>query len=98
MASGKKGRSNMKIVTVNVPKSYLDAIAVLIRLNDGLFPSRSELVRVAVRKKLLMDMKMSENVEIVEKYDEVNFVRVPIESMDGNREFKQYKIIRRLEY
>ena len=90
----KIGRSNMKVVTVNVPESYLEAIAKLISEDEGLYPSRSELLRVAVRKKLLQDMKMRENVAIVEEYDEVNLVRVPL----ANNEFKEYKIVRRLEY
>jgi hypothetical protein len=38
----------------------------------------------------------------VEELDDKNFVRVPIEKMDENnepvREFKTYKIIKRLEY
>jgi len=38
----------MKIVTVNVPESYIDAINKLIG-RDGLYPSRSELIRCAVR-------------------------------------------------
>ena len=94
MASGKKGRANMQIVTVNVPESYLEMIRILLNLEDGTFPSRSELIRVAVRNRLLIDMKMRENIEIVEPYDEVNFVRVPL----ANNEFKEYKIVRRLEY
>ena len=99
MASGKKGRSNMKVVTVNVPESYLESIQIVINGEDGLYPSRSELVRVAVRNALIIDMKMLVIKPIVEEYDEENFVRVPIESGDGVvREFKQYKIIRRLEH
>jgi hypothetical protein len=38
----------------------------------------------------------------IEKIDDKNFVRVPIEKMDENnepvREFKTYKIVKRLEY
>ena len=99
MASGKTGRSNMKVITVNVPESYLESIKILLSLEDGLFPSRSELIRVAVRNALLIDMSLVIPSPIVEEYDEENFVRVPIESGDGVvREFKQYKIIRRLEY
>jgi Arc/MetJ-type ribon-helix-helix transcriptional regulator len=36
----------MKIVTINVPQSYLDAVQALIDL--GLYNSRSEVVRVAL--------------------------------------------------
>lgn len=38
----------------------------------------------------------------IEKFDEKNYVRVPIKTVDENdepvREFKTYKIVRRLEY
>ncbi len=99
----------MKIVTVNVPESYLGAINKLIGEN-GLYPSRSELIRVAVRDFLLREIKMANNMakyneqedEAEEDFDEENFVRVPIEKVNEKsepiREFKAYKIIKRLEY
>ena len=96
----------MKIVTVNVPESYLESIKRLIGEN-GLYPSRSELIRVAVREFLIKELRRANEMikykEVqVEKLDDKNFVRVPIEKMDENnepvREFKTYKIIKRLEY
>lgn len=99
----------MKIVTVNVPESYLGAINKLIGEN-GLYPSRSELIRVAVRDFLLRELKMAKNMakydrseeETEEDFDEENFVRVPIEKVNENsepiREFKTYKILKRLEH
>ena len=99
----------MKIVTVNVPESYLGAINKLIGEN-GFYPSRSELIRVAVRDFLLRELKMANNMakyneaeeEAEEDFDEENFVRVPIEKVNEKsepiREFKAYKIIKRLEY
>ncbi|MHA1931480.1 MAG: ribbon-helix-helix domain-containing protein [Promethearchaeota archaeon] len=96
----------MKIVTVNIPESYLESIKRLIGEN-GLYPSRSELIRVAVREFLIKELRRAnemikyKEVEI-EKLDDKNFVRVPIEKMDENnepvREFKTYKIVKRLEY
>lgn len=53
----------MKIVTVNVPESYIDAIGKLIGEN-GLYPSRSELIRVAVREFLLKELRMAKNWSI----------------------------------
>jgi len=95
----------MKIVTVNVPESYIEAIKKLVG-RDGLYPSRSELIRVAVREFLLKELKLAENmakyekVEIIEDFDEENFVRVPIESKDENgdeiRTLKTYKILKKL--
>ncbi len=96
----------MKIVTVNIPESYLDSIERLIGEN-GLYPSRSELIRCAVREFLIKELRNANEMikykEIeVEELDDKNFVRVPIEKMDENnepvREFKTYKIVKRLEY
>ncbi|MHA2180163.1 MAG: ribbon-helix-helix domain-containing protein [Promethearchaeota archaeon] len=96
----------MKIVTVNIPESYLESIKRLIG-DNGLYPSRSELIRCAVREFLIKELRRAtelikyKEVEI-EKLDDKNFVRVPIEKMDENnepvREFKTYKIVKRLEY
>jgi Arc/MetJ-type ribon-helix-helix transcriptional regulator len=99
-------RNDLKIVTVNIPESYLESIERLIGEN-GLYPSRSELIRVAVREFLIKELRRANEMikfkEIeVEKLDDKNFVRVPIEKMDENnepvREFKTYKIVKRLEY
>lgn len=96
----------MKIVTVNIPETYLESIKRLIGEN-GLYPSRSELIRCAVRDFLIKELKNANEIirykEVeVEKLDDKNYVRVPIEKMDKNnepvREFKTYKIIKRLEY
>lgn len=83
----------MKIVTVNVPESYITLINKLIG-NNGLYPSRSELIRCAVRKFLLKELKMAKNLikhrktESEDVFDDKNYVRV------GN---KKIKIIRRLD-
>ncbi|MFW9827511.1 MAG: ribbon-helix-helix domain-containing protein [Candidatus Thorarchaeota archaeon] len=96
----------MKIVTVNIPETYLDSIEKLVGEN-GLYPSRSELIRVAVRDFLLRELKIADNIarykeSEIEDFDNENFVRVPVERLDENdepvREFKTYKIIKRLEY
>lgn len=99
----------MKIVTVNVPESYVDAIKKLVG-REGIYPSRSELIRVAVREFLLKELKMEEELEKYgetnshedEDFDDENFVRIPIKETneDGEEEYtgKQivYKIIKRL--
>ena len=96
----------MKIVTVNVPESYIGAINKLIGQN-GLYPSRSELIRCAVREFLLKELKMANNMAkynetVIDDFDDKNFVRVPIEGVNEAsepvREFKTYKIIKRLEH
>ncbi|UCD02037.1 MAG: ribbon-helix-helix protein, CopG family [Promethearchaeota archaeon] len=96
----------MKIVTVNIPESYLDSIEKLVGEN-GLYPSRSELIRVAVRDFLLRELKMANDLAKyketeIEDFDEEHYVRVPVERLNEKdepvREFKTYKIIKRLEY
>ena len=96
----------MKIVTVNVPESYIDAINKLIGQN-GLYPSRSELIRCAVRAFLIKELKLADDMakysEVeIDDFDDENFVRVPIESVNEKsepvREFRTYKILKRLEH
>ncbi len=96
----------MKIVTVNVPESYIGAINKLIGEN-GLYPSRSELIRCAVREFLLKELRLAKNLpdyneSEVENYDKEKFVRVPVVDSDNKKspvqEFKTYKIIKRLEF
>ena len=96
----------MKICTVNIPESYLDAIDELTG-DGGLYPSRSELIRCAVRKFLLCELervkKMEKYEEFEEKpeFDSKKYVKIPIEKDNENnnepvREFRTYKIIRKL--
>lgn len=99
----------LKIVTVNVPESYIEAIKKLVGEN-GLYPSRSELIRCAVREFLLKEFKMANKMmgkeeeidDYEDDYDPKNFVRVPVTHKNANnepvREFKTYKIIKRLEH
>ena len=95
----------MKIVTVNVPESYIDAIEKLIGEN-GLYPSRSELIRCAVREFLLKELRMAKNIAKydepeIDDFDHEHYVKVPVKGDDKKgepvREFKTYKILRRLE-
>jgi Arc/MetJ-type ribon-helix-helix transcriptional regulator len=96
----------MKIVTVNIPEAYLEAIEELTG-DDGLYPSRSELIRCAVRKFLLKELKIVKNMEKLElreeesEFDDKKYVKIPIEREEKDnsepvREFKTYKILRKL--
>lgn len=98
----------MKIVTVNVPESYLDAIEKLTG-NDGLYPSRSELIRCAVKDFLLKELTMAKKFSKYNKKEDYeegmsdsDYVRVPVkrtnEKNESVNDFKTYKIIKRLEY
>ncbi|MHA1294078.1 MAG: ribbon-helix-helix domain-containing protein [Promethearchaeota archaeon] len=51
----------MKIITINLPTRYLTAIQVL---NDlGIYPSRSEAIRIALRDFLSKELKMYNELE-----------------------------------
>ncbi|GAH42453.1 unnamed protein product [marine sediment metagenome] len=51
----------MKIITINLPEKYLEAIQTL---NDlGVYPSRSEAIRTALSQFLSDELKMFENLE-----------------------------------
>jgi len=51
----------MKIITINLPEKYISAIQIL---NDlGLYPSRSEAVRVALRDFLSNELKFYQEIE-----------------------------------
>jgi len=97
----------MRIVTINIPESYLDAIAELVG-EKGLYPSRSELIRVAVRQFLLKELEIAKKMEKnnmehkkEQDFDETKYVRIPIDKIDKEknepvREYKIYKILRKL--
>jgi Arc/MetJ-type ribon-helix-helix transcriptional regulator len=51
----------MKIITINLPEKYLSAIQIL---NDlGIYPSRSEAIRIALRDFLANELKMAQDLE-----------------------------------
>jgi len=51
----------MKIITINLPEKYLEAIQTL---NDlGVYPSRSEAIRTALSEFLGDELKMFENLD-----------------------------------
>lgn len=51
----------MKIITINLPQRYLDAIACLTNL--GYYPSRSEAIRSALREFLGPELDMFSKLE-----------------------------------
>jgi Arc/MetJ-type ribon-helix-helix transcriptional regulator len=51
----------MKIITINLPEKYLQAIQVL---NDmGVYPSRSEAIRIALGDFLSKELKMYNDLD-----------------------------------
>ena len=93
--------NTIKIITVNLNQRVLEIIDTLTG-KSGLYPSRSELIRVAVRDWLVSELK---DLDAFRKYqqrkdkstlsiktiDESQFVQVPI----SETEFKTYTLIQR---
>jgi len=51
----------LKIITINLPEKYLQAIQIL---NDmGVYPSRSEAIRIALHQFLAKELKMFKDLE-----------------------------------
>jgi Arc/MetJ-type ribon-helix-helix transcriptional regulator len=51
----------MKIITINLPEKYLQAIQIL---NDmGVYPSRSEAIRIALHDFLAKELKMYKDLD-----------------------------------
>lgn len=44
----------MRLVTVHLPKSYIEGLEVLVK--DNIYPNRSEAIRVAVRDMLKAEL------------------------------------------
>lgn len=97
----------MKIITVNLPVKDIKTIKGLVGEN-GLYPSRSELIRVAIRDFLIKELKLVKEFpkfraeysteEIIKDNFEIDsdkdFVRVPIEKMIDGHTIKSYKTYR----
>lgn len=84
----------MKIVTVNVPESYVEIISKLVG-KDKLYFSRSELIRAAVREFIKKELKIAENLIkwIPPERDDDTIVNIP----NGDGTYSTANIIRRLE-
>ncbi len=51
----------MQIITINLPEKYLDAIRIL---NErGVYPSRSEAIRIALKEFLTEELKLYQELE-----------------------------------
>jgi len=88
----------MRIITVNLPISYIKAIATLTG-TDALYSSRSELIRVAVRDFLLSELEAAKQFQVfqVQKTrilptpQEQGTVRVPL----GDGAYKTYTLVKK---
>jgi len=69
----------MKVLTCNLPESYLNAIAILTRNKNGIYPSRSELIRVAVREFLIKELKAGKTFAKFPQSEFSKFYPPPVE-------------------
>lgn len=95
----------MNIITVNLPVPYLKTIELLVG-DHGLYPSRSELIRVAIRDFLIKELKIAKNMpkfkepkaDIPQKQEADDlYVKIPTTKTIGTetiKEYKTYKIVR----
>lgn len=102
----------MRVLTVNLPISYLNAIAKLTG-EDGICPSRSELIRVAVREFLINELEAAKSFAdfqkksqfsalyppVIKEESKPETVKVPLKKNSENEviEYKEYRIIPRCE-
>ena len=68
-----------QIVTINIPDAYISAFESLIKL--GLFNSRSEIVREALKEFLENEKQLNEDLEIE------NFAKIQSVKSNHNPEF-----------
>ncbi len=98
----------MKIITVNLPVNYLNAIASLVG-EKGLYPSRSELARVAIREFLIKELEAVKfftqlqntmpKAQDVQDNSEI-FIQLPVDNEpilheNGDQMIKTYRIIKK---
>lgn len=84
---------NMKIITVNLTVESIETIKLLIGEN-GLFPSRSELMRAAIRDFLKSELEIVKKLNLVtEKKKEK--IHIPMGIVDGKQTYKIVKIIQK---
>ena len=91
---------------MNLPLAYLKAIDNLTGA-EGLYPSRSELIRVAVRDFLISELQTAKSfanyhekkqkVQELPKIDENLYVRIPVgnDPVDGQPEYKTFRIVKK---
>lgn len=88
----------VKIITVNLPVNDIKTIKGLVGEN-GLYPSRSELIRVAIRDFLVKELHVAKSFFSTERSDDVfnetepdkNLVRIPY----SDNTYKTFKIIQK---
>ena len=97
----------MRIITVNLPEKILYTIDNLTGPTN-LYPSRSELIRIAVRDFLISEIQTAKSFanyhekkqkiqNDVTELDPTQFVRIPIGNcpVDGTPEYQTFRIVKK---
>lgn len=99
----------MRVITANLPISYIKTIKSLTTGEKRVFPSRSELIRVAIRDFLIKEVEGAENFikfqskftkvysPKIEKDEEEGTIKVPLATNSQGEvlEYKTYNVIQR---
>ena len=86
----------MRIITINIPETYVAALAMLVGDTEN-YSSRSELVRAAVRQFLMQNYTAKKPVKPVITPESLlpNLVHVPMGEIDGRIVYKTYKKVKK---
>lgn len=86
----------MKIITVNIPETYIAALAMLVGDGEN-FSSRSELIRAAVRQFLIKYYTTNKPLKPTVTPDSLlpNLIHVPMGEEDGRIVYKTYKKVKK---
>ena len=85
-----KDYTPMRVLTINIPDEQRLAIDTLVV--NGFYPSRSEFIRDAIRRRFL-DMERLDDIIAHILDDDPTTIRVP----NGDGTYNDLKIVRRLE-
>ena len=70
----------MKLISVNIPESYLEVLEILVA--DGKFPNRSEAIRVGIRDLIKTEYLIEEKIKKnYEKYLEPEIKNMPVNNL-----------------
>lgn len=81
--------NNMKIITVNLSEPQVKALQVLQDL--GLYPSRSEAIRVAIRDFLQRELGMAKLIDENDRFESKNDLVKPVATLDVERQAAEKK-------
>ena len=79
----------MQILTINIPVKHRIAIDTMVV--NGVFPSRSEFIRDAIRSRLLELEILGERIEAI--ITDPNVIRIP----NGDGTYNEVELVRRLD-